>query len=194
MKSDSLKTKDLIHVGVYTAIYIVVFFTVGMINAIPFLYPLLFILVPLITGIPFMLFLTKVEKFGMVSIMAVIIGIFWYIMGYTWIPTVSFIVLGLISDFVMKTGKYKKFSMNILGFVIFSCSMLGLPAPMWLMTETYMAGVREAMGEKYVMEVTKFMPPWMGFVALVCIIISSIFGAFIGRRMLKKHFERAGIA
>ena len=102
MKSDSLKTKDLIHVGVYTAIYIVVFFTVGMINAIPFLYPLLFILVPLITGIPFMLFLTKVEKFGMVSIMAVIIGIFWYIMGYTWIPTVSFIVLGLISDFVIK--------------------------------------------------------------------------------------------
>ena len=70
----------------YTAIYIVVFFTVGMINAIPFLYPLLFILVPLITGIPFMLFLTKVEKFGMVSIMAVIIGIFWFIMGYTWFP------------------------------------------------------------------------------------------------------------
>lgn len=62
MKSDSLKTKDLIHVGVYTAIYIVVFFTVGMINAIPFLYPLLFILVPFITGIPFMLFLTKVAE------------------------------------------------------------------------------------------------------------------------------------
>lgn len=82
MKSDSLKTKDLIHVGVYTAIYIVVFFTVGMINAIPFLYPLLFILVPLITGIPFMLFLTKVEKFGMVSIMALIIGILWDIHGF----------------------------------------------------------------------------------------------------------------
>ena len=53
MKSDSLKTKDLIHVGVYTAIYIVVFFTVGMINAIPFLYPLLFIYNALFNQIDF---------------------------------------------------------------------------------------------------------------------------------------------
>ena len=30
-----LKAKDLINVGIYTAIYIVIFFVVGMLNAIP---------------------------------------------------------------------------------------------------------------------------------------------------------------
>ena len=30
-----LKAKDLINVGIYTAIYIVFFFVVGMLNAIP---------------------------------------------------------------------------------------------------------------------------------------------------------------
>ncbi len=78
--------------------------------------------------------------------------------------------------------------MNILGFVIFP-GMLGLPAPMWLMTETYMAGVREAMGEKYVMEVTKI------YAAMDGICGSGLYYYFfnswgiIGRRMLKKHFE-----
>lgn len=79
-----LKAKDLINVGIYTAIYIVIFFVVGMLNAIPVLYPFLYVLIPLISGIPFMLFLTKTEKFGMVTIMSVICGVFgslWAIHG-----------------------------------------------------------------------------------------------------------------
>ena len=51
MESKKLKAKDLINVGIYTAIYIVIFFAVGMLNAIPVLYPLLYILIPLISGI-----------------------------------------------------------------------------------------------------------------------------------------------
>ena len=39
-----LKAKDLINVGIYTAIYIVFFFVVGMLNAIPVLYPFLYVL------------------------------------------------------------------------------------------------------------------------------------------------------
>ena len=85
-----LKAKDLINVGIYTAIYIVIFFVVGMLNAIPVLYPFLYVLIPLISGIPFMLFLTKTEKFGMVTIMSVICGVdggcwlcrIWYHCGY----------------------------------------------------------------------------------------------------------------
>ena len=46
-----LKAKDLINVGIYTAIYIVIFFVVGMLNAIPVLYPFLYVLIPLISGI-----------------------------------------------------------------------------------------------------------------------------------------------
>ena len=78
-----LSAKDLINVGIYTAIYLVLFFVIGMMNAIPILYPAIYLLIPIVTGIPFMLFLTKVEKFGMVTIMSIIIGVFWYFMGYT---------------------------------------------------------------------------------------------------------------
>ncbi|MDU7165574.1 MptD family putative ECF transporter S component, partial [Finegoldia magna] len=72
-----LTAKDLINVGIYTAIYLVIFFVTGMLGAVPILYPTIFILIPILTGIPFMLFLTKVEKFGMVSLMGIILGVFW---------------------------------------------------------------------------------------------------------------------
>ena len=155
-----LSAKDLINVGIYTAIYLVIFFVVGMMNAIPILYPAIYLVIPIVTGIPFMLFLTKTEKFGMVTIMSIIIGVF------------------------------KK---NIVGFWLFSCGMIGCQMPMWVMADTYMEGVKQQMGEQYATELAKYMPSWMGIAALVIILIGSIIGANLGRKMLKKHFERAGI-
>ena len=104
-----LTAKDLINAGIYTAIYLVIFFAVGMMNAIPILYPAIYLAIPIVTGIPFMLFLTKTEKFGMVTIMAIIIGIFWYLMGYTWLALVGYIPFGIISDLIMKSGGFKNF-------------------------------------------------------------------------------------
>ena len=49
------------------------------------------------------------------------------------------------------------------------------------------------MGDQYVEGVQTFMPPWMGFAAIGILFVSSLLGALLGRRMLKKHFERAGI-
>ena len=194
MQSNKLNAKDLINVGIYTAIYLVVFFMIGMLNAIPVLYPLTYFIAPVVTGIPFMLFLTKVDKFGMVSIMGVILAVFWYLMGYTYIPTITYILAGVLSDLVFSFGKYKIFKFDVIGYWIFSCGMIGCAAPMWLMTTTYMEQVRVAMGDEYVAGLAKYMPSWMGFAGIGIILVSSIIGAFLGRKMLKKHFERAGIA
>ena len=48
-----LNTKDLINIGIYTAMYLVVFFVIGMLNAFPVFYPISLFVAPLITGIPF---------------------------------------------------------------------------------------------------------------------------------------------
>ena len=129
-----LKAKDLINVGIYTAIYIVFFFVVGMLNAIPVLYPFLYVLIPLISGIPFMLFLTKTEKFGMVTIMSVICGVFWFFMGYTWTAIVGYVVFGLIADLVLKAGKYKNFKVDP------EKSVTGKPMNCWSL-ETRVSGL-----------------------------------------------------
>lgn len=194
MESNKINSKDLINVGIYTTIYIVVCFVVGMLNAIPILYPFLYVLVPLTTGIPFMLFLTKTSKFGMVSILSTICGVFWFLMGYTWIALIGYVVFGVIADLVMKAGKYKSFKMNLIGFWIFSCGMIGSQAPMWIMADTYMAGVRQSMGDQYTDQLIQYMPSWIAFAAIGIIFVGALLGALLGRKMLKKHFKRAGIA
>lgn len=65
---NKLQGKDLINVGIFTAIYFVVMMAIAMLGFIPIFLPLLIVLVPLIGGIVMMLYYSKVQKFGMVSL------------------------------------------------------------------------------------------------------------------------------
>lgn len=51
-----LTGKDLINVGIYTAMTLVIFFVVGLLTALPVVYPFLFIIWPIVCGIPMMLY------------------------------------------------------------------------------------------------------------------------------------------
>ena len=65
--------------------------------------------------------------------------------------------------------------------------------PMWVMTDTYMKGIRQQMGDDYTDKLIHYMPWWIAIVALGLLLIGSILGALLGRKMLRKHFEKAGI-
>lgn len=193
-KSKKINARDLINIGIYTALYVVVLFVVGMLTAIPVLYPALFVIWPIATGIPFMLFITKVKKTGMVFIMSLILGTVWFLMGYSWLGFSSYVIFGLISEIVFKAAEYKNFKLLTIGYWIFSCGILGCPANLWLAGDSYMAAVRDNMGDQYTTQLMHYMPWWMGIVAFGLLFIGAVIGAVIGKKMLKKHFERAGIA
>ena len=61
---NKLQGKDLINVGIFTAIYFVVMMAIAMLGFIPIFLPLLIVLVPLIGGIVMMLYYSKVQKYG----------------------------------------------------------------------------------------------------------------------------------
>lgn len=60
--SKTLKGKDLINIGIFTAIYFVVILVFAMLGFIPVFMPLMAVFDPLFGGIVFMLFLTKVKS------------------------------------------------------------------------------------------------------------------------------------
>ena len=70
--------------------------------------------------------------------------------------------------------------------------MIGCQAPMWVMADTYMAGIEQSMGAQYASELARYMPSWMGIVAIAIIFVGALLGSLLGHKMLKKHFERAG--
>ena len=70
--SNKLQAKDLINLGLFTVLYFVIGCCVAIpVGFVPIFLPILGALWSLITGIPFMLFLTRVKKFGMVTIMGI---------------------------------------------------------------------------------------------------------------------------
>ena len=190
---NKLHVKDLIRVGIFTAIYFVIFFATGMLGYIPILFILLPVLAPIITGIPFMLFLTKVKKFGMVTIFGVLLGLLMFATGHTWVPLGAGIVLGLLADLIFKAGKYKSTKTTVLGYGVFSIWIIGAMLPMWLMRESYFEYISSNMGEEYTNAVLTLTPDWMAFAVVAAAFVAGIIGAFLGRAVLKKHFQRAGI-
>ena len=80
-QSSKLQAKDLITIGIFTAIYFVVFLACAMLGFIPVFLLAMTFYGPIITGIPFMLYLTKIKKFGMVTITAIICGILMFVFG-----------------------------------------------------------------------------------------------------------------
>ena len=48
-------------------------------------------------------------------------------------------------------------------------------------------------GQAYIDAVQKLMPLWMAPVLLIACFVCGILGGLLGRALLKKHFEKAGI-
>ena len=106
-----LKGKDLIFIGVYTAIYFVINMLFMLISG---LHPVIWILLPafiaLFSGIPFMLICAKVQKPGAVFIMGVVVGLIYFVTGmFTWIILCTFIIACALSELVRWLTKYGKF-------------------------------------------------------------------------------------
>ena len=104
-----MKGKDLVNIGIFSAIYFVIVFIVAMMGTIPIFLPMLAVIVPILGGIPFMLFLTRVNKFGMIWIMSVIMGALMLLTGMSWQPLVVSVVTGLLAELVYKSGNYKRY-------------------------------------------------------------------------------------
>lgn len=192
MNKDKLKGKDLINVGIFTAIYSVIGFAIAMLGYIPIFMPLLCVLIPIAGGIPFMLFLAKVKKFGMILIMSIIVGILMLLTGMGYYSLIVGVVTGLLAEWIYKSGKYASSSKAVLTSGVFSIWVWGNFIPLFTNIEAYFS-TRQAYGQEYIDALTRLMPPWMAPALLAAAFVSGIVGGLVGRAVLKKHFVKAGI-
>lgn len=188
-----LQGKDLINIGVFTAIYFVIVFAVAMLGYIPVLMPLLCVFVPVLGGIPFMLFLTRVRKFGMIWIMSLLMGILMLLTGMGYYAIIVGAVSGLIAELIYKSGNYKSVSKAVLTSGVFSLWVWGNFIPFFINIEAYFS-TRQDYGQEYIDTLTRLMPAWMNPVLLISAFVSGIIGGLLGKAVLKKHFSKAGIA
>ena len=189
-----LQAKDLINLGLFTVLYFVLGCCVAIpIGFVPVFLPILGALWSLITGIPFMLFLTRVKKFGMVTLMGILSGLLMGLTGMGFWGVPMGVIFGLLGDMILKSGGYKSAKMSLFGYAVFSLCMTGTYIPMYFTAEASWKSFADSFGEEYADRVMAVMPMWSFLLVVAGIFLFAILGGMLGRRLLRKHFVKAGI-
>lgn len=192
-----LKTPDLISIGVYSALYFLLVGVSAMITV--FLIPgYSFVFIPviaaLLSGTVFALMVAKVPKFGAITIMATIMGLFFFLSGrfpFSLIPSVGF---GLLADLIALGFRYKSKKGLLLSYVIFSYGTTGPIIPFFFFPQYYAQDLIERGRDMaYVEGAFSNIANYTTVIIIVLILVAAIVGGLFGQRMMKKHFEKAGI-
>lgn len=79
--NNKLQGKDLITIGIYTALYIVAIFVASVANVTPLTFMFYPAISSLLGAVFFIMLATKVQKFGAVIIWGVIVGLLYLVLG-----------------------------------------------------------------------------------------------------------------
>ena len=193
--NNKLKGKDLITIGIYTAIYFVINFGFMLAGMIPVMWILMPSLIALFTGIPYMMICNKVQKAGAILIMGTITVLIYYATGqFTTVILATFAVGCILAEIIRATTKYKSFVGNSLSFALFSIGMIGSPLPIWLFKESFFAHIAElGMSKDYINALESFTSPAVLIGVIILTLICSLAGALLAKRIMNKHFKKAGI-
>lgn len=192
MDNKKLKVKDLVSIGVFGVIYFAFMFGVGMMGLIPILFLIYPTVLGIIAGTVVMLFMAKVQKPWALFIFGMISPLVMFAMGHTYVLPLFSLIVMMVAELIRKIGNYNSFKYNMLSYAVFCTWVCGSLMQMLLAKEKYIE-LFMMMGKDYVDALENLITyPHMALVALGAF-LGGIIGAYIGKALLKKHFEKAGI-
>lgn len=190
-----LNGKDLLNVGIFTAVYFVLNLLVA---AVLGLIPAVSMLVPLVSsfilGIPMMLYFMKIKKFGMVLITYIVYGVLLALAGVGIYTLVLGIVFALIAELLLRLGKYQKANLAILAFAIASIGANGNVLSMVLASTEYLERKAATYGSEYMQLMQSYFSEWWVLPLLaLSAFLGGLLGGLLGKSVFKKHFIRSGV-
>lgn len=193
---EKIRGKDIITIGIFTALYFVLSFISNIAGGI---HPLVWIMSPVVAGIlgavPFMIMVTKVKKPFAVLLMGTIVGLLYFATGqFAFTVPLFFIVGSLIVELIRYKGGYDSFVASSIGFAVFSLGMTGSPLPVWLYKESFIEQIKSfGMQESYVTGLESLTTTPVLIAMIVLTVLAGLVGAYISKKLFKKHFQKAGI-
>ena len=202
-KKGKLDTRDLITLGIFIAIIIVLYIAIGMLTLL--LPPLVHewftsSLVVLISGPIYILMCKKIQKKGIYLINGVIQGLVFILFFGMWWVIFFYILGGILAEliFFKSQGGYSNKKNNIFGYITFhTVSQFGNYVAFYFFADVFIdLMVSTYGGDRLEWEgyLEMFFQPWSALIVFPVLIICSVIGAFIGLKIYAKHFEKVGIA
>ncbi len=191
--SDKLKIKDLVTIGIFFVIYFVVMSVVGMIGIIPILFLAFPCIVGVVAGTIVMLFMAKVGRPWALFILGMLSPLLMWVMGHTFVVPLVALVFMTLAEIFFRKGNFKSFKYNAIAYGFFSCWISGWIMQILVVKEKYREIIDNMMDPAYFSKLEE-LTSWPSIVLVtISAFIGGLIGAFIGKLMLRKHFEKAGI-
>ena len=189
-----LNARDLITLGIFNAIAIVCYAVVVALvcttvmglffsTAVAFL----------VLGTVYMVTVAKVRKRGTYFVCGLIMSVVGLIGGRIF-TTVGCIAGGVIAELLV--GDYSKVRRVILAYCSYAVAVaLGIYLPAFMMGAEYIAkmGAKRGMTLETAQSYMGLYTPTMLAIVIAANIVGALAGALIGRKVLKKHFIKAGL-
>ena len=190
-----LNSKDLINIGVFTAIYLLVIVAISGIVITPILQILMMPLMALFTGPIYLLYLAKVGKFGSIMITGVLgsalVGLLVYGNVYCFLVNMLFVI---VAEFIALAGKYKNNKLNQLSFIVVSFWTIGEAGLPWVAGKYfYDLSVASGYSVEWADGVDALATPLNLGLMIASVLVCSIISILFSNKLFKKHFKKAGI-
>ena len=191
----SLTIKDLVTTGIFSAIFLV-FTLIGSILFAP--NPVLTFYMPmgaaLLCGPVYLLMIAKVQKRWSVTILGIIMGIIWFVTGMHWAFSLGYIGMGIIADLVAGAGHYRNKVVNLLSYMLMSLGSVYTYVVFFIDPQGWASTMLENGTEQtYIDTMSASAPSWLLAVIIIGTLAIAAFSGWIGGKLLKKQFEKAGI-
>lgn len=194
-KKDALNGKDLMTVGIFTAVYFILNLIIAVaLGLIPMVSTMIPFVSALILGIPMMLYFTKIKKFGMILITFIIYGIFLALAGVG-VYTLIFGTIGaLFAELIIRSGKYQSANKTILAYAVASIGANANVLQMAFASQEYLERTAATYGAEYTQMISRLYSDWWYLpVILISAFIGGLLGGYFGKAVLKKHFLKSGL-
>lgn len=196
MKTKKLSTKNLIAIAIFSLLFAVCEFVVGgVMGIVPITFIFFGVPAGIVLGIIYIYLRIKVPEGGAIIIQGILTAVLYAVIGNPIVVPVIIILSALLAELVSRIGNYRKFSWNLVGYILFSLGIwVGKLAPMLISAEEYKEyAVRTGMEAEYIDELLKYLSPTFLTIAAIATIIGCLIGGLISKKLLKKHFEKIGI-
>lgn len=192
-----IRIPDLISIGVYSALYFLIVGISALLTV--FLVPgYSFVFIPIVSallaGTVFSLMAAKVPKFGAITIMGSVMGLFFFLSGRFPLALIPSILFSMLADLIAYAFRYKNRKGLLLSYVVFSYSTIGPVLPYFFFPEFYVQDLVERGRDMiYIEGAFANISNYTALIVGVLILIAAVIGGLFGQRMMKKHFKKAGI-
>lgn len=191
MKENKLKMKDVTTIGIFSALLLVITIVVGAVTGMSMtVYMFSVSFVALLSAPFYMLIVAKVHKRGAIIMTCSIVGILWAVMGGIFV-LIWMLILGIAGEILVSRTNYRDFKMITVSYILYILGYyLGSIGPLYYYVEyTYSHGNTEEAADALV----SAAHTTAAYISVPVMFLAAVIGVLTARKLLKKHFEKAGV-